>query len=233
MSAKAVGWTALCAIPVWAVMLLDTLPSAASWAAESNGSGSESGLCQAGHLGRDDDRDAGQLRPVGQRREGGAGRLDAAGRRVGQDPGRLADSRRVVPAGLAGRSLPRLVLADECEPALRALDHEPGPAASCRGRCCTESGTRRTGARQRPDQRHAVAGTVCSDAASRGPTLGHPPDLAGRIAFRIRAAGGGACEHEDAFERSPMGGDSGLGGPVCDARQSGTCREDCGSAISR
>ena len=35
MNAKAVWWTALCAIPVWAVMLLDTLPSAACWAAES------------------------------------------------------------------------------------------------------------------------------------------------------------------------------------------------------
>ncbi len=127
-------------------MLLDTLAGAAGWAAESKALDPNQVYCQAGHLGRDDDRDAGQLRPVDQRSEGGAGRLDAAGCRVVQDPGRLADPRRVVPAGLAGRPLPRLVLADECEPALRALDDEAGPAASCRRRCCTESGTRRTGA---------------------------------------------------------------------------------------
>ena len=35
MCAKAVWWTALCAIPVWAVTLIDIFPGAASWAAES------------------------------------------------------------------------------------------------------------------------------------------------------------------------------------------------------
>ena len=35
MSAKAVWLTALCVIPMWAVMLFDTLPGVASWAAES------------------------------------------------------------------------------------------------------------------------------------------------------------------------------------------------------
>ncbi len=193
MSAKAVWWTALCASPVWAVMLHDTLPSAASWAAESKALDPNQAYAKQATWAETMIATRDNCAPWAKDAKEGqvaSTPLAAVWAKIQADwPTHAAWFQQDLPGDryldwflqtnenphferwIMSRALPRVagagaVLGQELDELVR------GNVA---------------------DQRHAVAGTVCSDAPPRGPPRGHPPDLAGRIAFRIRAAGGGAC----------------------------------------
>ncbi len=196
-------------------------------------SGSESGLCQAGHLGRDDDRDAGQLRPWAKGAKEGqvaSTPLAAVWAKIQTDwPTHAAWFRQDLPGDryldwflqtnanphferwIMSRALPRVagagaVLSQELDELVRGNV----PTSDMRW-LELYARTRRL-----------------EDllAATR-------PIWLGELRFEYERQAAELVSTKTPSSDPPMGGDSGLGGPVCGARQSGTCREDCGSAISR